>query len=58
MNRLNVDPFFPASYGGLRFPANAKEDVDQCLCHPQFSGTLHYHVASPCITDDVLTWTD
>jgi len=52
-----VDPFFPSKYADVRFPEDNVENVDQCLCHPQGAGTLHYHIASPCIVD-ATTWTD
>ena len=51
-NRPGVDPFYPAKYGGVRFPASVLiDDVDHCLAHPSPHGSLHYHSASPCLAN-------
>ena len=50
-----VDPFAPAKYADVLFPAENVESVDACLAHPQAAGIFHYHVAPTCIPDKA-TW--
>lgn len=55
----NIDPFYPAAYGGFFdaaawFPEYYTEKTDYCLAHPQVSGIFHYHSASVCLVDPSL----
>ena len=43
-----TDPFYPKAYGRCTTAADCVEMVDTCFSHPENTGFMHYHVASPC----------